>query len=89
MTTHFEESLEQIQPQNIFIKIIQKNFEYPTVIFILHNPVKGSKYEKFYCETLKDEMDYTFLIYQKGYKKTPFELKTHNERIITYSQIKE
>jgi hypothetical protein len=82
---YFELILGQIQPENIFIKIIQKDFEYPQVIFILHNSKISKGYYKVYCKTLKDEAECTFLMYQKGYKKATLELKTQNERFVTYS----
>jgi hypothetical protein len=73
--------LEQIKPQNIFIKIIRREFEYPTVVFILRNQYT----RKVYCTNLKDEFECMMLIYQKGYKKTSLEMETQNEKYIGYS----
>jgi hypothetical protein len=73
--------LKEMKPQNIFIKIIQRKFEYPNVIFILRNQYT----RKVYCTNLKDEIECMMLIYQQGYKRTSFEMQTQDEKYIGYS----
>ena len=85
-TQYFESLLEQIQPQNIFMKVIYYQHEYPTVIFILYNPTMGSQYQKVYCNNLNDETEIAKILEHYQYKKAISFFKIENQCMYSYSK---